>query len=51
MIADEKGFEFHAQPQTGAYSCLKKCKLFIRSRPSFNFKVIFFLMILILFCI
>ena len=46
MIADEKGFEFHAQPQTGAYSCLKKCKLFIRSRP-----VIFFLMILILFCI
>ena len=21
MSADEKGFEFHAQPQTGAYSC------------------------------
>ena len=22
MIAHEKGFKFHAQPQTGAYSCL-----------------------------
>ena len=21
MIAHEKGFKFHAQPQTGAYSC------------------------------
>ena len=21
MSADEKGFKFHAQPQTGAYSC------------------------------
>ena len=22
FIAHEKGFKFHAQPQTGAYSCL-----------------------------
>ena len=22
MIAHEKGFKFHAQPQTGTYSCL-----------------------------
>ena len=22
FIAHEKGFQFHAQPQTGAYSCL-----------------------------
>ena len=25
MIAHEKGFKFHAQPQTGAYSCLCFC--------------------------
>ena len=24
FIAHEKGFEFHVQPQTGAYSCLAK---------------------------
>ena len=23
MIAHEKGFKFHAQPQTGAYSCVR----------------------------
>ena len=24
-IAHDKGFKFHAQPQTGAYSCLGVC--------------------------
>ena len=27
FIAHEKGFQFHAQPQTGAYSCFQSSDL------------------------
>ena len=34
MIAHEKGFKFHAQPQTGAYSCLNMLEDLLGTVPN-----------------
>ena len=41
MIAHEKGFKFHAQPQTGAYSCLNlRAHILVSNNSSYLAEII-----------